>query len=173
MQSKDVECFKRHVDHFISCLPTISSTIDLQPLFFSLSLNVAASTLFGKSLHTLQSRISGQAAESREFAEAFDTAQEGLAKRFHILPFHFLYNPPSFQNAYLKVHELVSLYIQEAARMADEQLGGEEEDEDNDPLWFIWQLAQKSSSKAELRDQLLNVLLAGRDTIACCLSWTL
>lgn len=25
----------------------------------------------------------------------------------------------------------------------------------------------------ELRDQLLNVLLAGRDTTACCLSWTL
>jgi hypothetical protein len=36
---------------------------------------------------------------------------------------------------------------------------------------FINQVAQESIE--DLRDQLLNVLLAGRDTTACCLSWTL
>lgn len=38
---------------------------------------------------------------------------------------------------------------------------------------FINQVAQESATIEDLRDQLLNVLLAGRDTTACCLSWTL
>lgn len=38
---------------------------------------------------------------------------------------------------------------------------------------FVDQLALESSSHKMLRDQLLNILLAGRDTTACCLSWTL
>jgi cytochrome P450 len=38
---------------------------------------------------------------------------------------------------------------------------------------FIDQVAEESASNEALRDQLLNVLLAGRDTTACCLSWTL
>jgi cytochrome P450 len=38
---------------------------------------------------------------------------------------------------------------------------------------FIKQIAEESQDMKELRDQLLNVLLAGRDTTACCLSWTL
>ena len=35
------------------------------------------------------------------------------------------------------------------------------------------QVAMESVSDEDLRDQLVNVLLAGRDTTACCLSWTL
>ena len=38
---------------------------------------------------------------------------------------------------------------------------------------FIDALIQETRNKKELRDQCLNVLLAGRDTTACCLSWTL
>jgi cytochrome P450 len=38
---------------------------------------------------------------------------------------------------------------------------------------FLDQVAQESGSIERLRDQLLNVLLAGRDTTACCLSWTM
>ena len=38
---------------------------------------------------------------------------------------------------------------------------------------FVDQLAKESSGPVILRDQLLNVLLAGRDTTACCLSWTI
>ena len=38
---------------------------------------------------------------------------------------------------------------------------------------FIDALIQETRDKKELRDQCLNVLLAGRDTTACCLTWTL
>ena len=38
---------------------------------------------------------------------------------------------------------------------------------------FLNALIQKTRDSKILRDQLLNVMLAGRDTIACCLTWTL
>ena len=41
------------------------------------------------------------------------------------------------------------------------------------PFSIIDRISAESTSAAELRDQLLNVLLAGRDTAACCLSWAL
>ena len=34
---------------------------------------------------------------------------------------------------------------------------------------FIDQIAQEAESQKMIRDQLLNILLAGRDTTACCL----
>jgi cytochrome P450 len=38
---------------------------------------------------------------------------------------------------------------------------------------FLDALIQETRDPKVLRDQLLNVLLAGRDTTACCLTWTL
>lgn len=38
---------------------------------------------------------------------------------------------------------------------------------------FLRVVAQESRDRVALRDQLLNILIAGRDTTACLLSWTL
>jgi cytochrome P450 len=103
---------------------------------------------------------------NKGFAESFSIAQEGLAKRFRIAPWQFLYNPPAFRKACANVHRFVEGYIK----------GLEVENVDNydkKEYGFIKQVAEESSNMKELRDQLLNVLLAGRDTTACCLSWTL
>ncbi|KAM7188502.1 cytochrome P450 52A13 [Naviculisporaceae sp. PSN 640] len=170
MQYQKLNCFDEHVENLISCLPTTGGVVDLQPLFFDLSLDVATATLFGRSVYSLRCGGGDRAVENREFAHAFDTAQEGLPQRLRLLPFHFLYNPPSFRKACRKVHEFVERYIRDAGIMTGES--GEEQDAGtDDPQWFMRQVAQGSSSQRDLRDQLLNVLLAGRDTTACCMSW--
>jgi cytochrome P450 len=104
--------------------------------------------------------------ENKLFAESFNLAQEGLAKRFRIAPWHFLYNPPAFRKACANVHRFVERYIKD---LDLENAERHEMKQDG----FIKQIAEESTSVKELRDQLLNVLLAGRDTTACCLSWTL
>jgi cytochrome P450 len=104
--------------------------------------------------------------ENKIFAESFNIAQEGLAKRFRIAPWHFLYNPPAFRKACANVHRFVENYIR----------GLDLENLERDIMkqdGFIKQIAEESATVKELRDQLLNVLLAGRDTTACCLSWML
>jgi cytochrome P450 len=101
------------------------------------------------------------------FAENFTIAQEGLAKRFRIAPWHFFYNPPEFRRACSNVHGFIEKYIRER------NLDNQNIESNDESFGFIDQAAHESISTEDLRDQLLNVLLAGRDTTACCLSWTL
>lgn len=133
-------------------------------------MDVATALLFGRSVYSLRAGVD-QDGENKKFANNFNIAQEGLAKRFRLAPFHWVYNPRSFREACRSVHEFVESYIREAGVMKDELAKGKEED--GGATWFTRLVAQQSASKVELRDQLLNVLLAGRDTTACCLSWTL
>jgi len=128
-------------------------------------MDTATALLFGRSVYSLRANID-QDAENRNFSESFHVAQEGLAKRFRLAPFHFVYNPPSFRKACKDVHRFVEGYIEDRKK--------EEKAESEDPTtWFMDRIAEESNSTVELRDQLINILLAGRDTTACCLSWTL
>ncbi|KAK4139466.1 cytochrome P450 [Dichotomopilus funicola] len=159
---QDLRHFHEHVGNMIDCMPTEEGrVIDLQPLFFNLTMDVATELLFGKRPKT------------GEFAESFNVAQEGLAKRFRLAPFHAAYNPASFRQACQNVHRFVERYIREQGFMDRAELEKTEKaNEDESASWFIKQLAAESTSNIDLRDQLLNVLLAGRDTTACCLLWT-
>jgi cytochrome P450 len=169
-QYQDLRYFHEHVSNLINCMPT-DGDVDLQPLFFNLTLDVATELLFGRSVYSLRADLD-QAAENREFAESFNIAQEGLAKRFRLAPFHFVYNPVEFRQACRRVHLFVERYIREQQLMEKKGLDDETNESDS-ASWFIRQIASESATETELRDQLLNVLLAGRDTTACCLSWTL
>jgi cytochrome P450 len=157
--------FQEHVDNLLARLP-VSGVVDLQPLFFSLTLDTTTALLFGRSVYSLRANLD-QDTENRTFAESFNVAQEGLAMRFRIVPWHFFYNPPKFRRACANVHRYVEGYIKARG------LHGGEAGPEEDSCSFIDQVAKDSENIAELRDQLLNVLLAGRDTTACCLSWTL
>lgn len=77
-----------------------------------------------------------------------------------------LFTTADFRKACANVHSFVEEYIDELGLH-------KQETPDEKAYGFITQIAQESAAKEDLRDQLLNVLLAGRDTTACCLSWTL
>lgn len=164
IQYQNLDQFRGHVDNLLECLPTTHGTVDLQPLFFNLTLDTTTALLLGKSVHSLKP---GAHSDSRAFQEGFNAAQEGLAKRFRIAPWQSLYRPKSFRIACSTVHQFVDDYIQERHGKRKE---GDPEGLDYS---FIDRLAQESSDPQSLRDQLLNILLAGRDSTACSLSWTL
>ena len=165
VRTQNLDHFREHVDNLIAHLP-VDGLIDLQPLFFNLTLDTTTALLLGQSVYSLRANID-QDNENKLFAESFTFAQEGLAKRFRIAPWHSLYNPPKFRQACYNVHRFVDRYIQERNLQNEKSTFGEES------YGFIDQVAKESVSNEGLRDQLLNVLLAGRDTTACCLSWTL
>ena len=164
IQYQNLDLFQEHVDNLIARIPH-EGTVDLQPLFFDLTLDTTTALLFGRSVYSLRANID-QGEENRQFAESFNLAQEGLAKRFRLAPFHWAYNPYSFRRACHNVHSFVEKYIKERHRKD----GVEKNDSSS---WFLDRIAEESTTETDLRDQLLNILLAGRDTTACCLSWTL
>ena len=164
-QYQDSDHFREHVDNLLACLDAQSGVVDLQPLFFRLTLDTTTALLFGQSVHSLRSQdVAG--ADEVAFAESFNTAQEGLAKRFRIAPWHFFYNPSSFRLACSNIHRFVDDYIQ--SRSQDKP----SPENSTEPPGFFEEVARESINNTTLRDQLINVLLAVRDTAACCMSWT-
>ena len=144
----------------------LKPVVDLQPLFFKLTLDTTTALLFGRSVYSLRAKTDSDI-ENLAFAENFNAAQAGLAKRFRLAPWHFFYSPPHFRQACSKAHHFVEQYIEEHDVKRRKYIDSKTSES------FMDQLVQESSSKSAVRDQLLNILLAGRDTTACCLSWTM
>ncbi|KAL8780804.1 MAG: hypothetical protein Q9213_006305 [Squamulea squamosa] len=164
-QYQNLDHFREHVDNLLACLPTSGGVTDLQPLFFKLTLDTTTALLLGRSVQSL--KADNDADETNKaFARNWDIAQGGLAKRFRLAPWHFFYNTIEFRRACNSVHQFVDDYIKQ--REQEKRIDGAVTESDS----FVDQLAQESESLASLRHQLLNILLAGRDTTACCLSWT-
>ena len=162
-QSQSLDGFREHVDNLIDRLPE-HGVVDLQPLFFSLTLDTTTALLLGRSCYSLKLDENG-GSEADEFAKSFDAAQKGLAIRFRLAPLHFLYYPTHFRKSCSNVHRFVDSYIRtHVAQKKAERVAT--------PDGFVDQLAKETTDHVALRDQLLNILLAGRDTTACCLSWT-
>lgn len=163
---RDLDFFREHVDNLISLIPTDGSRIDLQPLFFKFTLDTTTALLFGNSVYSLRE---DRSKDVRDFEKSFDIAQRYLVKRYRLLDLYWLIGGRQFWQACKSVHAF-------ADRIAEEGLKTLREDDQGKPdrYLFLDALAEDSQlDKTVIRDQLLNILLAGRDTTACLLSWTL
>lgn len=161
---------------------TAATTVDLQPLFFRLTFDTTMFLLFGDSVISAardrgwEQQVAGQ---ESSFAQAFNLAQDYLAHRGRLGPFYWLLNDGVFRDACRRCHRFVDGAVDKALRVSAELHGGgrggeglEEDREHRSNYVFIDALAQQTQDRRVLRDQCFNVLLAGRDTTGCCLSWT-
>lgn len=135
-QYQNLDHFRGHVDNLFCCLPTTQGVVDLQPLFFNLTLDTTTALLLGRSVHSLKPEANKSI---RAFQESFNAAQAGLAKRFRIAPWQSLYNPPKFRIACSTVHQFVDDYIQKRESKKDKR------NQEDFEYGFIDQLAQESS----------------------------
>lgn len=157
------------VQGLIDTIPKNGSTVDLQPLFFKLTFDTTMFLLFGDSVSTLDwGEVAGQ---ESEFAQAFNLAQDYLAHRGRLGQFYWLLNDSAFRDACKKCHGVVDEAVQKALSTSA-NLQEDNSPEQRSNFVFIHALAQETQDRKVLRDQCFNVLLAGRDTTGCCLSWT-
>jgi cytochrome P450 len=77
-QVADLDMFEAHMGHLIDAIPRDGSTVDLQPLFFDLTMDTATEFLFGKSTNTLRPGLETKSAN--EFVKAFIYVTEGMFK---------------------------------------------------------------------------------------------
>ena len=78
-QIGDLETFDRHVSHLIQAIPKDGSMVNLQDLFFRLTIDSATEFLFGESTNCLAPGASIESAT--KFAEAFTRGQENIANQ--------------------------------------------------------------------------------------------
>ena len=159
---------EEHTEHLVNCIPT-DEYIDLQPLFFQFTFDTTTFLLFGKSMNSLRATSTQDAANAREaeFSEAFRVSQDFLFRRGRLGHLYWLIDGKEFRKHCSIVHRFIDEAVQEAlsVKYQDGKVA--------DVHSFLAALIQETRDPKVLRDQLLNVMLAGRDTTACCLTWTL
>jgi len=168
-QVADLDTFETHIQHFIAKIPRDGSTVDLQTLFFQLTLDSATEFLFGESVDVLRSPAGS---EAQLFGQAFDYAQSELNARGRLGPFMFLYRNKDFELACKRVHNFVDQFVMRALEYRRAHLAGEKSEKEKGKYIFANELALATDDPMQIRAELLNILLAGRDTTAGLLSNT-
>ncbi len=151
--------------------------VDLQVLFFRLTLDSATEFLFGESVDSqlvqadIKTASSGAIGKDIDFATAFDSSQFTLAMGGRLGAMFWLYHDKAFRENVRQVHTFIDYFVQSALARGrgDEKSAGD--DAEKQKYVFLHALAEQTQDPVELRSQLLNILLAGRDTTASTLSW--
>ncbi|CAN8103489.1 unnamed protein product [Discula destructiva] len=136
--------------------------VDLQPLFFEYTLGTTTDLLFGEPHSSLPE------ADRDALRDNFDSASLVSAKRLRLADLYWVYTPASFRRSCRTVQEWGSFFASKAIDYLLEH--GEKAASERYP--FIVDLWRDMQDRDLVRDQLLHVLIAGRDTTACLLSWT-
>lgn len=168
-QVADIDAFERHFQILLSLIPRHGDTVDLQDLFFRLTIDTATEFLFGQSVKSLEAAREGRGSDS-EFAEAFNYAQKDCLARFRLRQLAFLRRDSKADWAVRFVHDFVDGIVDKTLRQQHARDLEKTGDDSPAKYVFLQELAKATADRKVLRDELLNVLLAGRDTTASLLS---
>ncbi|KAF8984724.1 hypothetical protein BGZ46_007204 [Entomortierella lignicola] len=179
---RDSALINKHVDQLIKVIDrhianTPDKPLEIQELFCRFTLDEASEFLFGEHVNSLEHGTT-------EFSSAFNYAQSITAWRFRVPLWKYLVPTKKYHSELRKLDEFVYRIIDNAisrqkkgAEIPEQEINGgsDEKKEGHETLLdhFLSQQAEYGFDKKYLRDMLLNFLLAGRDTTASLLSWTI
>lgn len=147
-----------------------TAVTDIQSIFFRLTMDSATEFLFGESVESQLGALQGLQRLEDSFAYYFDKSQWFAAQRSRFEKFSFLVNTKEVRDSDKKVHDFVDKVVDTALRASQEEKPVDQEQSSR--YVFLNAILATTRDPIELRSQLLNILLAGRDTTASLLSWT-
>ncbi|KAG8704257.1 hypothetical protein FRC08_002337 [Ceratobasidium sp. 394] len=163
--------FARHADVAISKIPDEATAINFQDLVSRFTMDSATEFLFGVDVKSLDEPLA--AAEttntSASFAKAFMRVQEKVLRRF------MLANAwPYFEMFWDRTGEemrVIDGYVEPILRTKLEKKGRGELSGEGEGETLLDYLVQHTDDEKVIKDELINVLVAGRDTTACTLTF--
>ncbi|KAF2268086.1 putative cytochrome P450 alkane hydroxylase [Lojkania enalia] len=181
MLISDLSTFETHFQHLLTALPPADLhsgfiEVDLMPLFFRMTLDSASETLLGPTM-AFRSQLDPPGSASLRFMEAFDYVQKKIHRRNildrgYMKPFGLIYGlwratkKDEFEEACTTVHSILDNMILEFLRRPVKVL------DESRKYVFLEEMARNTRDPIELKSEVLNVLMAGRDTTAALLTNT-
>ncbi|KAH8814950.1 cytochrome P450 [Xylogone sp. PMI_703] len=163
----DLEVFERHVTALIDALDrsgvSQGGEVDISDFFFRYTLDAATDFLLGSSVDSLSH-------PQQDFAEAFSEVQRVQNLIVRAGPLQHLFSKKSFFAGLKTIDAFLEPFIEAALNLSPSELETKTKSEEG--YTFLHALASFTRDRKVLRDQLVAVLLAGRDTTAATLSWT-
>ncbi|CCD56254.1 similar to cytochrome P450 alkane hydroxylase [Botrytis cinerea T4] len=176
----DLEMEERHFQVLLKALPGIekdgwTGEIDIQPLLFRFTLDSATEFLLGQSVESQLAAIEtalgtkSKQENADDFALQFDVGNMSLSKRARFVPYSWLVWPSGFKQAIKSCHSAIDRVVAENLEKM-KAAGGV-----SDPNRYVFfeALAEQTRDPIELRTQVMNILLAGRDTTASLLAFAI
>ncbi|KAL8942139.1 MAG: hypothetical protein Q9216_001824 [Gyalolechia sp. 2 TL-2023] len=159
---KDLSTFDHHVDDLVAGLSSSEGVVDLQPAFFRFTLATTNALLFGERDPILKDE------DHDEFATSFDYASMISAIRLRLADLEWAYKPKAYRKACETIKKYAGHFVHEALQQQDSN----EDQPKSESQALILDLYKELQDADLVRDQLVHVLIAGRDTTACLMSWT-
>ncbi len=167
-QVGDLDTFEIHVDQLLKAIPRDGSTVDLQDLFFQLTMDTATEFLFGQSTNCLTQGVKDEA--NLKFAVAFNRAQNEVARSFQRGTTNKFFRSKQFKADTQYLNEFVDRFVQKGLGYR-ERLNSEKTDpREGERYVFLYEICKQTNDAVKIRSELINILLAGGDTTASLLS---
>ncbi|KAL8818388.1 MAG: hypothetical protein Q9223_002964 [Gallowayella weberi] len=160
---RDLEVFEKHVQQLLCLINGQGQEIDISLLFYRYTLDTATDFLLGGSVGSLRN-------PDAQFAQAFDDVQKTQTARARAGPFQHLIPVKKFKKGLKVMDAFIEPFIQETLNY-DPQEHGEKETKSMDGSTWLQSVATFTSDRRVIRDQIVSILLAGRDTTAGTLSF--
>ncbi|KAF2174286.1 hypothetical protein M409DRAFT_62362 [Zasmidium cellare ATCC 36951] len=161
--------FEEHVVNLLVGLPRDrEAKVDLQELFLHLTIDIASEFLLGQSKSLLKGKNIEQ---GKSFATAFRRSQEAMLRYFALGRLSDLV-PRSKQEIEDKavMREFVTPFVTRAMEAKNDRSASNLDDLPAPAYTFASRLAETTTDFDAISGNLLNILLAGRDTTASLLS---
>ncbi|KAF2093250.1 cytochrome P450 52A12 [Rhizodiscina lignyota] len=173
-QVADIATFETHIQKLFELIPTDGRTVDLQDLFYCLTMDSATEFLFGSSIHSLGMKdVPATDPIAGKFSNAFYVAGSWVGKRTIMGPLARFVRSKDETEALKVCHTFIDRFVEDAVQYRERlDRAGEDEEhgQEHKRYIFLQELAKATTDKKRLRDEILNILLAGRDTTAGMLS---
>lgn len=168
-QVADLDIVETHVGHLLQHIPGDGSTVDLQDLFFRLTIDSATEFLFGASSNML---LTGDTSNEISFDEAWTVCINEVGNRpSRLVQLNSTVSKTYHDKCIKLVYDFADKYIQEALDKKRARKEGTFPEKDlKGRFVFLDELVEQTDDPHRLRCETINILLAGRDTTASLLS---
>jgi cytochrome P450 len=174
-QVSDLEAADRHLKIMLNALPEEGSdgwveAVDLKPLLYRFTMDTSTEFLVGSSVNSQTTALNKDpsAKEEMDFAYAMNFAQEFISRRLRLGSLYWLKTSTEFRKACQTVKIFTGRFVSAALEQDQARKSTQQE-----KYVLLDALIDETRDPIELRDQILQVLLAGRDTTSALLCWVL
>jgi len=178
-QVSDLEVADMHLQILLGALPEEDSNdwvqaVDMKPLLYRFTMDTSTEFLLGSSVNSQTTALSDNplAKEEANFANAMNFSQDFTASRIRLGSLYWLKTSAEFRQACKTVQDFTSKFVKRALESIKEDPNAKKA-ASNEKFVLLDALIAETRDPIELRDQILQILLAGRDTTSALLSWTI
>ncbi|KAL2142430.1 hypothetical protein VTI28DRAFT_1139 [Corynascus sepedonium] len=159
-QVADLKCFDKHIRNLLAAISADGTTFDMQALLFDMTMDSSTDFLLGYSTNLLTKA----SPEAQQFVKDFEYASRESAKRARLGPLLLHVPHRNLTKAVQGLRDYVHFYLQKATA------NKRESDTKDRKYVFLDELLKENPPEDYTVDQILSILIAGRDTTATAMS---